>query len=98
VLTSEGCEALTDRIACDMLDRKFEHRGIKENDSLNGKDPGAQSVTPGPLAAAENVIQCVTIIRCDAMGHGGSSKTLKYVLVIDSDTQNAVVGTFSRFF
>jgi hypothetical protein len=98
VLTSEGCEPLTDRIACDMLHRKFEHCGIKEYDSLNDENSRTQSVTPGFLAAAENVVECVTIIRSDAVRHGGSSQTLKYALIVDSDTQNAVVGTFSRFF
>jgi hypothetical protein len=98
VLTSEWCEALTDRVACDMLHRKFEHRGIKENDSLDGEDSRAQSVTPGPPTPAENVVECIAIIRCDAMGHGGSSQILQHVLAIDANAQEAVVDELGRFF
>lgn len=76
VLINGSLEALTDRIACDMLYRELEHCGIKEYDSLNGEDHWAQGVTPGPVAAAENVVECITIIRCDAARGGGSSQIL----------------------
>jgi hypothetical protein len=91
-------EALTDRIACDMLYRELEHCGIKEYDSLNGEDPRAQGVTPGSLVAAENVVECITIIRCDAARGGGSSQILLYVPIIDANAQQAVVNKFGRGF
>jgi hypothetical protein len=98
VLIDGGLEALTDRIACDMLYRKLEHRGIEEYDSLDGEDPRAQGVMPGPLAAAENVVEFVTTIRCDAAGDGCSSQLMQYVLVIDTNAQQAVVNKFGRAF
>ena len=81
-----------------MLYRELEHCGIKEYDSLNGEDPRAQDVTPGPLAAAENIVKCITIILCDAARGGGSSEILQYVLVIDANAQQAVVNEFGRSF
>ena len=96
VFIGERFEALTDRIPCDMLHRELEHCGIKKYDSLNGKDPRTKSTTPGPLAAAENVVECIAIIFCDAVRYSGSSQTRKYVLVIDTDPQDAIVGKFRR--
>jgi hypothetical protein len=98
LLISEGCEKLTDRIACDMLQRKFEHRGVMEYDSLNGEDSRAQSVKPGLLAAAEDVVECVAIVRRDAMRCDGSSKTLQLIFAIDANAQEAVVDELGRFF
>jgi hypothetical protein len=98
VLIGQRFEALTDRIPCDMLHRELEHCGIKKQDSLNGKDPRTKSITPGLLAAAENVVESLAIICCDAVRYGSSSHTRKNALVIDADTQNAVVGNFGRDF
>lgn len=98
LLINEGCEKLTDRIACDMLQRKLEHRGITEYDSLNGEDSRAQSVKPGLLAAAEDVVERVAIVRRDAVRCDGSSKTLQLIFAIDANTQEAVVDELGRFF
>lgn len=98
LIISKRFEALTDRVSCDVLHREFEHCGVKKDDSLNGKDPRTKSITPGPLTAAENVVECIAIICCDAVRCGSSSQTRKNALVIDADTQNAVVGNFGRDF
>jgi hypothetical protein len=40
-----------------MLHRELEHSGIEKYDSLDGEDPRTQDVMPGPLTAAENVVE-----------------------------------------
>ena len=81
-----------------MLHRELEHRGIEKYDSLDGEDPRAQGVMPGPPTAAENVVERIAIIRCDAARVGGSSQILQYVLVIDANAQRAVVNQLGRDF
>ena len=68
-----------------MLHRELEHSGIEEYDSLDGEDPRAQGVMPGPLTAAENVVEGIAIIHCDAARDGSPSQMLQYVIVIDAD-------------